>query len=110
MEQTCYEKLIEAYKHKQDGNIIFNAHKMRVSKLIKDIESFACALQELGFKSGEVLTLFLPTCPQAIVAFYACSKLGVVANIVHPLMTMDQLAKNLAITKSKGLMYYDILS
>lgn len=110
MEETCYSKLINAYKGKSNsGYIIFNKHKMRTTQLIKDIESFSLALTHLGFKAGDTLTLYLPTCPQSIVAFYACSKLGVIANIVHPLLPLEQLTKNLITTNSKGIMYYDIL-
>ena len=91
------------------GNIIFNDHKISMKLFLKNIEDFAISLKKLGFNKGDVLTIYLPTCPQALVAFYACSKLGVIANIVHPLLPLDQLRENLKQTKSKGLMYYDIL-
>lgn len=67
------------------GCIVFSGHKISMKTFLKNIEDFSSALFRLGFKKGDVLTIYLPTCPQAIVAFYACSKLGLVANIVHPL-------------------------
>lgn len=106
--KTCYEMLKEGADMKK-GNIIFNDHKISMKTFLKNIEDFAISLKKLGFNKGDVLTIYLPTCPQALVAFYACSKLGVVANIVHPLLPLDQLRENLKKTKSKGLMYYDIL-
>lgn len=106
--KTCYEMLIEGVDLKK-GNIIFNDHKISLKTFLKNIEDFSISLKALGFNKGDVLTIYLPTCPQALVAFYACSKLGVVANIVHPLLPLDQLRENLKQTKSKGLMYYDIL-
>ena len=109
MQGNCYSKLVNAYKIKKKGCIIFNGHRLSVTQLLKDIESFSVALKDLGFKKGETLTLYLPTCPQAIVGFYACSKLGIIANIVHPLLPLEQLAKNLKQTNSKGIMFYDIL-
>ena len=106
--KTCYEMLIEGVDLKK-GNIIFNDHKISLKTFLKNIEDFSISLKALGFNKGDVLTIYLPTCPQALVAFYACSKLGVIANIVHPLLPLDQLRENLKQTKSKGLMYYDIL-
>ena len=106
--QTCYEMLINNCDLKK-GSILFNRHKISMNKFLKDIEEFAISLVELGFKKGDVLTIYLPTCPQALVGFYACSKLGVIANIVHPLLPLDKLKENLIQTKSKGLMFYDIL-
>lgn len=76
---------------------------------LRDIDNFSISLRNLGFKKGDVLTIYLPTCPQSLVAFYACSKLGIVANIVHPMLPLEQLKNNLLQTKSKGLMFYDIL-
>lgn len=109
MEETCYSKLMRAYKDNQKGYIVFNKHKMKTSELLRDIESFSYALKYLGFKRGDTLTLYLPTCPQSVVAFYACSKLGVRANIVHPMLPFERLVKNMEKTNSRGLMYYDIL-
>lgn len=105
---TCYEMLLKTCEIKK-GNIIFNGHKISMKNFLKNIEDFAFSLVSLGFKKGDVLTVYLPTCPQALVAFYACSKLGIIANIVHPLLPLDKLKQNLEETKSKGLMFYDIL-
>lgn len=106
--RTCYEMLLDGVDLK-NGNIIFNDHKISTKTFLKNIEDFASNLKELGFNKGDVLTIYLPSCPQALVAFYACSKLGIVANFVHPLMPIDQLKENLKQTNSKGLMYFDIL-
>lgn len=105
---TCYDMLVKNCDMKK-GNIIFDNHKISMKAFIRYIDDFAISLTKLGFKKKDVLTIYLPTCPQSLIAFYACSKLGVVANIVHPLTPLDKLKENLAQTKSKGLMYYDIL-
>lgn len=104
---TCYEMLLKTCN--RSATIIFDHHKTSMNKFLKNIEEFSISLVKYGFKKGDTLTLYLPTCPQSLVAFYACSKLGVVANIVHPLMPLDKLQDNLKQTNSKGLMYYDIL-
>lgn len=105
---TCYEMLVKNCDRKK-GNIVFMRHKLSMNRFLKNIDDFAVSLKKLGFKKGDVLTIYLPTCPQALVGFYACSKLGVVANIVHPMLPLEKLKENLITVKSKGLMYYDIL-
>ncbi len=110
MDKTCYSRLAEEYKDKTSNSVIvFNQHKIKTAHMLKEIDAFALVLCQLGFKKSDTLTLYLPTCPQAIVAFYACSKIGVIANIVHPLMPIEKLVSNIKKTKSKGLMFYDIL-
>ena len=105
---TCYDFLVKNYDRKK-GHIIYLGHKMSINKLIKNIDDFAISLIKLGFIKGDTLTIYLPNCPQAITAFYACSKIGIIANIVHPLTPLEKLKENLIQTKSKGLLFYDIL-
>lgn len=105
LQNTCYDKLINGVN--ENGNIVFYGKKNPMRVFLKDVDLFAAALIRNGFKKGDVLTVYLPTSLQAIVAFYACSKIGVTANLVHPLMPVDALKDNMRAVKSKGLMYYD---
>ena len=102
---TCYEFLHSGVN--RDGYIVYYGHKLAISQFLQDIESFSGALESLGLHKGDVITLYLPSCPQALVAFYACSKLGMIANIIHPLVPVALLAENLAKTGSKALLFYD---
>ena len=107
-QQNCYQMLKNCCDMKK-GCIVFRNHKITMKTFFRNIEDFAISLKKLGFEKGDVLTIYLPTCPQALVAFYACSKLGVIANLVHPLTPLENLKENLQQTHSKGLMFYDIL-
>ena len=102
---TCYEILHNGVN--RDGYIVYYGHRLKISRFLQDIESFSGALVSLGLTKGDVVTLYLPTCPQALVAFYACSKLGMIANIIHPLVPVNLLAQNLQKTGSKALLFYD---
>ena len=95
---------------REKGGILFLGHRIPMKNILNDIESFAAGLRSRGFVRGDVLTIYLPTCPQAVVAFYACSKLGVIANIVHPLTSAEKLREIADAVHSKGLMYYDLLA
>ena len=102
---TCYEFLHKGVN--RDGYVVYYGHKLPMSKFLDDIERFSGALSSLALAKGDVVTLYLPSCPQALVAFYACSKLGLIANVIHPLVPTNLLAENLAKTNSKVLLFYD---
>lgn len=102
---TCYEFLQRGAD--RNGFIVYYGHKLKISDFLVDVERCAAGLALLGLNKGDVVTLQLPTCPQALAIFYACSKLGLVANIVHPLVPVNLLAENVKKTKSKALFFYD---
>lgn len=104
---TCYEVMLN--RCKKDGQIVYYDHVIPMRKYLRDVEAFARGLTNLGLVKGDVVTVYLPTCPQSLVAFYACSKLGLIASFVHPLTPADELAKNVAATRSKALLFYDVL-
>lgn len=104
-ENTCYDKLINGVN--ENGTIVFYGKKNPMRAFLMDVDLFAAALKKHGFEKGDVLSVYLPTSLQAIVAFYACSKIGVTANIVHPLMPLAALKENMKAVGAKGLMYYD---
>ena len=93
LQMTCYQLLCK--RANKNGDIVFFGHKTKISTFIKDVDLFANGLLALGLEKGDVVTIYLPTCPQSLVAFYACSKLGMIANIVHPVTPLDQLQQNL---------------
>ena len=102
---TCYEFLLNGVD--RDGLIVYYGHKLPISEFLMDVERFSGALFSLGLKNGDVITLYMPSCPQALVAFYACSKLGLVANVIHPLVPVNLLRENIRKTHSKALLFYD---
>ena len=107
MQNTCYSKMLE-YVDKS-SKVVHYDHSIPMRKILADVEAFAGFLADNGIARGDVVTLYLPTCPQSVVAFYACSKLGVVANIVHPLTPVEMLKQNLEQVGSKMLLFYDVL-
>ena len=104
---TCYQLLRE--RANKNGDIVFFHRKTKIADFLRDIDLFANGLASIGLQKGDVVTIYLPTCPQSLVAFYACSKLGMIANIVHPVTPLDQLEQNLKTTNSKVLLFYDAL-
>ena len=107
-ENTCYDKLINGVN--ENGTIVFYGKKNPMRAFLRDVDLFAAALKKRGFMKGDVLSVYLPTSLQAIVAFYACSKIGVTANIVHPLTPPELLKETMDAVGSKGVMIMDLLA
>ena len=84
--------------------------KIRRSEIIHDIDCLAAYFKSAGLRRGDVYTIFLPTCLQSFIAFYALNKIGVIANIVHPLTPADLLKEKMDSVGSKGIMLMDILA
>ena len=85
--------------------------KYRKSEMFRDIDALSSYFQnELGLRRGDVFTLFTTTTMQGILSFYALNQIGVIANIVHPLMSPEYLKKMLRDVNAKGVMILDLLS
>ena len=86
-------------------------HKTRTfAQLWADIESFAGGLSERGFVRGDRLALFLPNCPQYVIAYFAALRLGLTVVQVSPLYIGDDLVKPLLDSRAKGIVTLDIFS
>ncbi len=107
MSETCYSMLQKGVN--KQGFVVYYNHKIPMQKFLHDIEGVAASLASLKLNKGDVVTIYLPTCPQSLVFFYACSKLGLVANFVHPLIPLGLLKQNLQKVGSKVLLFYDAL-
>lgn len=109
-ERNCFEffrdctKDFGAYDVTESfGNLISR------KKFIRDIESIAGFLYSKNIKQGDVVTIFLPNTVQSFAAFYAANRIGVIANIVHPLTPPDALEEILKSTQSKAIFVLDVL-
>ncbi len=85
-ECTIYEYLWENNKeYPDDIAIIYFGRKITYGQLFKNIDHCAKALIACGVKDGEVVTVAMPSIPEALYAIYAINKIGAVANVIHPL-------------------------
>ncbi len=111
MSLTCYNYLKENCKNKGNFNaIVYWGHKTKINDLLNNIDDIASYLFSLGIKKGDCVTVFLPTVPHAFTSFYALNKIGIIANIVHPLTSPEALEEILDATDSKAIFILDILA
>ena len=79
---------------------VFMGRKTSYKALVDEINICARALKAMGIRSGDRVTVALPNCPQAVIAFYAINLVGAIANMIHPLssvmaeMEPDSFRKN----------------
>jgi long-chain acyl-CoA synthetase len=70
------EKASDEYPNK--AAIIFEEATLTYSKLSECVKRFAAALQGLGVNKGDRVAIYLPNCPQFIIAVYGAHKAGAV--------------------------------
>lgn len=89
---TLYDAVAETARRTPDATAWdFFDRTSRYSELIRDIDQCATALSALHLQPGDRLLIAMPTCPQAVIAFYAANRLGVVAALIHPLSTAREI-------------------
>lgn len=119
-DETCYEYMLESYSRvSKDLGKDYTAFITPVGpvesattmeRLIGDVEKMASFLASKGLGKGDVFTVFVPTCGHAFIAFYSLSKLGIIADFVHPLTPPAQLLEIMEHTKSKGVFMLDLFA
>lgn len=74
---------------------------------LRNIDCCARGLREYGVKDGDIVTICMPNMPEAIYVFYACNKIGAVADIIHPLSSPEEVSVYLNESKSRFLFLVD---
>ncbi len=68
----------------------FGAH-MTYAELMSEVERFSAVLAGLGVRQGDRVGMILPNCPEYVIAFFACQRIGAVAVGNNPLYTEREL-------------------
>jgi len=79
----------------------FSGSALTYRELVGAIDTCASALAALGLGRGDRITISMPTSPQGVIAFYAATKLGAVASMIHPLSTASEIADYLVMSNSR---------
>ena len=98
-----------ARKHPDAVAIIFEGRKVKYKELDEAVDRLATALQDLGVKKGDKVAIFLPNCPQFVIAYYAILRAGGVVTAVNPLYTERELEYQLNNAEAIGIFTLDLL-
>lgn len=90
-ECTIYEYLYENNKdYPSDIAIHYLGRKISYKELFENIDKTAAAFLKAGVKEKEIVTVALPSIPEALFCVYALNKIGAVANMIHPLAGKEE--------------------
>lgn len=82
-------------------------NRITYRELFRKINLIAKALKYIGISKNDVVSICVPNTPEAIEIFYATSKIGAVAEMIHPLSSEVEVKKYLEESDSKVLFLYD---
>ena len=110
--ESCYDYMLGCYGRISADVGEYPAFQIfgcdtSMQDFIAEVEALAGALYARGFRAGDVVSVFLPTCAHSMVAFYALSKLGAVVEFVHPLTPPEGLKKSMESVGSKAVFLLD---
>lgn len=107
---SLYDMIVKSAElYSKTTAIEYYSRKITYSKLIENIDRYACMLAENGVKPGDCVTIILPNIPQAAELFYAVNKLGAAASMIHPLSADNEITSYIKLTKSKIIISLDLI-
>lgn len=106
---TSLYNYMRDYRSKSDEvAIVRGRHKMRCRRFFVQIDRVAAGLYALGVRKGDVVMLALPNIEQSVVATYAVSRLGAIASMIHPKLSVDEFERAFCLHKPKVVFLSDI--
>ena len=105
---TIYEYLWANNKdYPNDIALEYMGNKISYGELFRHIDESAKALVALGVKVGDIVTVALPSIPEALYVVYAINRIGAVANMIHPLAGEKELLNYLNEVKSEVAVIFE---
>ncbi len=98
-----------ALKYPKYTALEFQNKKTSYFEFIRNIESAARSLISLGVKKGDFVSIVAPNTPQALTLVYATNRIGAVANMIHPLLSANEIKKFVEHVDSKVVITFDML-
>ena len=90
-----------------DIAINYLGRKITYKELFENIDKTASAFIKAGVKEKEIVTVALPSIPEALYCVYALNRIGAVANMIHPLAGKEETLNYLNEVKSRVAVIFD---
>src|SRR5687768_14514671 len=78
------------------------------ASLLHDVERIAAALRALGLGRGDRITIYMPTCPEAIALMLAAVRIGAIHSVVFAGFGARALADRVAASGSRAVFTADV--
>ncbi len=109
-EESLYQILHRsAQKYPNHPAIIFFGNRITYRELLEQVDRLATALHKQGVQKQDRVALFLPNCPQSVIAYYAALRLGAIVVQVNPLYVERELKYQLEDAGVEVLIALDLL-
>lgn len=89
--------------------IVFNNWSVSYKKLKRLVDLAAANLKKIGVKPGERVAIMLPNCPQTVISYWACLKIGAVVVMTNPLYMEKELVHHFNDSEAKTLITLNLL-
>ncbi len=107
---SVYEMLsVSASKYPSHTAVNYYGNKISYKELISETDKCAASLKELGLGLGDHVAVILPNIPQAVMLFYACSRIGAVCDMIHPLSAVNELEAYISSSGAKAVFVFEDL-
>lgn len=108
-ELTMYQMIERScLSHPDETAYEFYGRKTSYKKFHRRILRCAKAFVNAGIGMGDAVTLCMPNIPQTLECFYALSRIGAIANMVHPLSAQKEITYYLNVSGSKMIVTVDL--
>ncbi len=87
--------------------INYFGNRIRYYDFFKRVNLISKSLKFWNVNKGDIVSICMPNTPEAVEMFYACNKIGAVADMIHPLSAANEIKFYLNESKSRILMLYD---
>lgn len=105
---SLYEYMMEETKSYKNNYALNYFGRKITYKLFWDyIDRCAKSFKSLGVREGDVVTICMPNTPEAAICFFACNKIGAVANMIHPLSAEEEIKHFINTTNSVLLVAFN---
>lgn len=84
--------------------ILFEDRRYTYGDLDRLVNNTAQAWMDLGLKKGDVLSLFLPSLPELIIAYLGTVRAGLTVNVINAMLKEQEVAYILKDCRSKALL------
>ena len=93
---SIYQYLVENCKKYMDRPAIDYFGAIRTYReFLGQIDQAASAFKSQGIRKGDVVSILSANVPEALISFYALNKIGAVANMLHPLLSENEIKEAL---------------
>ncbi|KAH7159546.1 acetyl-coenzyme A synthetase-like protein 1 [Dactylonectria estremocensis] len=108
---NCVDR--HAFKHPDKAALIYEAdepnagHTLTYSDLLREVCKLAHVLKQMGVRKGDIVAIYLPMIPEAVIAMLACARIGAVHSVIFAGFSSDSVRDRILDAKSKVVLTTD---